>query len=75
MYLLNTYAAGEKKLKGFETVDIFNKLKKYQKNIYLIGEKNLNKVLYKETNKKNIIIFMGAGSITKIASNFMKINE
>ena len=48
---------------------------KSKKNIFYIKEKDLNKSIYKETNKKNIIIFMGAGSITKIASNFLKINE
>ena len=36
---------------------------------------NLNKIIYNETINNNIIIFMGAGSISKIASNFMKIND
>ncbi len=75
LYLLDTYSAGEKKINGFETIDIYKKLKKYKKNIYYVGKNNLNSFLYKETNKKNIIIFMGAGSISKIASNFMKTNE
>ena len=35
----------------------------------------LNKIIYNETLNKNIIIFMGAGSISKMASNFMEINE
>ena len=55
--------------------DIFNHLTKSKKNIFYVKEKHLNKSIYKETNKKNLIIFMGAGSISKIASNFLKINE
>ena len=75
LYLLDTYSAGEKIIKGFETKDIFNHLIKSKKNIFYVKEKHLNKSIYKETNKKNLIIFMGAGSISKIASNFLKINE
>ena len=75
MYLLETYSAGEKKIKGFESKNIYLKLKKLNKNIVYVGKRNLNKIIYKETTKKNIIIFMGAGSISKIANNFMKINE
>ncbi len=75
LYLLDTYSAGEKKIKGFETKNIYSHLIKSKKNIFYIKENDLNKKIYKETNKKNIIIFMGAGSITKIASNFLKINE
>ena len=75
LYLLDTYSAGEKKIRGFETKNIYNHLIKSKKNIFYIKEKDINKNIHKETNKKNIIIFMGAGSITKIASNFLKINE
>ena len=32
LYLLETYSAGEKKIKGFETKDIYNKIKKLKKN-------------------------------------------
>ena len=39
-----------------------------------MSNKNLNNIIYNETKKNNIIIFMGAGSISKIANNFMKIN-
>ena len=75
LYLLETYSAGEKKIKGFETKDIYNKLRKNKKNVVYVRKKNLNKIIFKETYQKNIIIFMGAGSISKIASNFVKINE
>jgi len=75
LYLIDTYSAGEKKIKGFETKDIYNKLVKFNKNVFYVRKNNLNKFVYKETNRENIIIFMGAGSISKIASNFVKINE
>ena len=75
LYLLETYSAGEKKIKGYETKDIYNKLQKLKKNVIYIRKNNLNNIVYKETYQQNIIIFMGAGSISKIASNFVKINE
>ncbi len=75
LYLLETYSAGEKKIKGFETKDIYNKLRKLKKNVVYLEKDNLNKIIYSETYRQNIIIFMGAGSISKIASNFVKINE
>ncbi len=75
LYLLDTYPAGEKIIKGFETKDLYNKLLNIQKNVSYIDEHNLNKIVLKETNKNNIIIFMGAGSISKIASKFVKNNE
>ncbi len=75
LYLLDTYSAGEKKIKGFESIDLFSNLIKINKNIVYVGKKSLNKLIYRETSQKNIIIFMGAGSISKKAINFMKINE
>ena len=62
-------------IKGFETKDIYNKLLKLKKNVVYVRKNNLNNIVYKETYQQNIIIFMGAGSISKIASNFVKINE
>ena len=74
LYLLDTYAAGEKILKGYETKNIFMKLKKKNRIVDYISNKNLNNIIYNETKKNNIIIFMGAGSISKIAHNFIQIN-
>ena len=74
LYLLDTYAAGEKILKGYETKNIFMKLKKKNVIVDYISNKNLNSIIYNETKKNNLIIFMGAGSISKIAHNFMKVN-
>ena len=74
LYLLDTYSAGEKILKGFETKNIFIELKKKNRKVEYMSNKNLNSIIYNETKKNNIIIFMGAGSISKIAHNFIKIN-
>ena len=74
LYLLDTYSAGEKVLKNYETKNIFMKLKKNNKKVKYSSNKNLNSIIYNETKKNNIIIFMGAGSISKIAHNFININ-
>ncbi len=75
LYLLDTYSAGEKILKGYESTNIYAELKKINKNVVYVGNKNLNKLIYQETVNNKIIIFMGAGTINKIANNFIKINE
>jgi len=75
LYILDTYAAGEKKIKGFESKDLYLRLKKLNNNLVYIGKQNLNKIIYRQTNQNNIIIFMGAGSISKLANNFIKTNE
>ena len=74
LYLLDTYSAGEKILKGYETKNIFIKLKKKNRKVEYTSIKKLNNIIYNETKKNNIIIFMGAGSISKIAHNFIKNN-
>ena len=75
LYLLDTYSAGEKIIKGYESKNIYFKLKKIYKNVVYVANKNLNKIIYNETLNNKIILFMGAGSISKIASNFVQINE
>jgi len=75
LFLLDTYSAGEKIIKGYESKNIYLKLKKVNKNVVYVGKKNLNKLIYNETKNNKIILFMGAGSISKIAHNFIKINE
>ena len=73
LYLLKTYKAGERTIRGATSKDIFKKLSSINQNsIYIENEINLNKELLKETIKKNLIIFMGAGSITKIAKDFVQ---
>ncbi len=71
--LLKTYPAGEKKIKGATSKDIYNKLIKKNKNIiYLSNSNNLNYYLKKSSVKNNIIIFMGAGTITNIAKTYFE---
>ena len=71
---MDTYSAGEKVLKGYETKNIFMKLKKKNIRVQYMLSENLNSTIYNETKKRSIIIFMGAGSISKIAYNFIKLN-
>tara|TARA_B100000989_G_scaffold224647_1_gene172010 strand:- start:1116 stop:2420 length:1305 start_codon:yes stop_codon:yes gene_type:complete len=72
LILLETYPAGEKKIKGATSKDIFLKILKNNKNtIYLKTISDLHKSLEVHTMKKNNIIFMGAGSITNIAKDYI----
>ena len=75
LYLLDTYSAGEKKIKGFESKDLYLSLKRKNKKIFYVGKNELNQIIYKETVKNNIIIFMGAGSVSNMASDFLQIND
>ncbi len=71
LIILETYGAGERKIRGFTSKDLFKKLDKNKKNlIHVKNDSKLNKILIKYTNKKCIILFMGAGSITKLAKEF-----
>ena len=73
LYILKTYSAGEKIIKNATSKKLFINLRKKNKNVkYVINEKKLFEMLQKQTNKNCLIIFMGAGSITKDAYNFMK---
>jgi len=74
VFLLDVYPAGEEPLNGFESNDLKNGLLKYgHKNVLYIESK---KALIKETLKiispHDIIICLGAGSITKIANTLEK---
>ena len=61
----------KKKIKGYESSDLNKKIKKNNANvIYLNNEKKLNTVLSKYLDTDCLILFMGAGSITKLARNF-----
>ena len=75
LYLLDTYSAGEKEIKGFGSKDLYISLKRKKKKIFYVGKGDLSQMIYKDTTKKNLIIFMGAGSVSSMASNFMKIDE
>ena len=73
LYILQTYPAGEKLIKNATANKLcLNLLKKNKNAIYVDKEKHLYNYLYKHTFHKKLIIFMGAGSISKIAYNFLK---
>ena len=73
LIILKTYPAGEKSIKGYTSVDIYNKLLIRNKRIIYLPEiNNLDECLTHYTRKKNTIIFMGAGSISNIAKNYLK---
>ena len=74
VFLLDVYPAGEEPLKGFESTDLKNGLLKYgHKNVsYLESKKSLIRETLKIINPNDIIICLGAGSITKIANTLEK---
>ncbi len=72
LFLLETYSAGEKIIKGATSKDIFSKILKKNKNTtYLKNIGDLNKLMKPHTMHQNTIIFMGAGSISSIAKKYL----
>ena len=72
LIILETYSAGEKKITGATSKDIYRKLSKINiKVTYLDKINKLDSTLINFTYDKNTIIFMGAGSITNIAKKFV----
>ncbi len=72
LFLLETYSAGEKMIKGATSKDIYSKILKKNKNtIYLKNIGDLNKLMKPYTLHKNTIVFMGAGSISSIAKKYL----
>ena len=74
VFLLDVYPAGEEPLKGFESTDLKNGLLKYgHKNVsYIESKKALIRETLKIISPHDIIICLGAGSITKIANTLVK---
>ena len=74
VFLLDVYPAGEEPLKGFESNDLKNGLLKYgHKNVLYIESKDaLIRETLKTISPHDIIICLGAGSITKIANTLEK---
>ncbi len=71
LILLETYSAGEKKMKGGTTKDIFLRLKGSKRNVVHVKDINkLNIHLKQYILSNNTIIFMGAGSISNIAKKY-----
>ena len=71
LYILKTYSAGEKILKKATTEKLFIKLLKNNRNVvYVNKEFKLKNYLNKHIYNNGVILFMGAGSITKLANDF-----
>ncbi len=72
LFLLETYSAGEKIIKGATSKDIFSKILKKNKNTtFLKNIGDLNKLMKPHTMNQNTIVFMGAGSISSIAKKYL----
>tara|TARA_B100000029_G_scaffold10172_1_gene11111 strand:- start:1239 stop:2636 length:1398 start_codon:yes stop_codon:yes gene_type:complete len=72
LVLTNIYPAGEKEIKNLN-LTFLNKIKRNSNNtiIRINDKKELFPILNPYMNKKNLIIFMGAGSITNWAKDFI----
>ena len=69
VFLLDVFPAGEKVIKDFESLDLEEGLTKYgHKNVtYVKDSRILAKYLLPQINSGDLIICLGAGTITKIA--------
>ena len=73
LYILDIYPAGEKRIKKINSKKIVKIIKEKNKSAHYISKKeNINKVLSKYYNDENLIVFMGAGSITHLANSIIK---
>jgi len=76
LYIMDIYPAGEKPIKGINSINLVKKIKNKNKNtFYLSKTDNLQHKLTPYFKNKNIIIFMGAGSITLYAENLINNNN
>ena len=72
LILLETYAAGEKIIRGATSKNIYQNILRRNRNILFLKDiNNLEKSLKEHTLNKNTIIFMGAGSISNLAKQYI----
>jgi len=74
LFISDIYAAGEKPLKGINALKLVRDIsKKGKKNVYYLNNlNNLSSSLSPFYEKKNLVIFMGAGSISQSANDLIK---
>ena len=74
LFISDIYSAGEKPLKGINSFNLVKDISnRGAKNVfYLNNLNNLNSILSSFYEKENLIIFMGAGSISKWANDLIK---
>ena len=72
LYLLDIYPAGEKSIKKINSKNLIKQIRKKNKQAYyLSSSSNIYNKLSKYYLDNNLIIFMGAGSITYEAYNLI----
>lgn len=70
LYILDIYSAGEKPIKDINSKNLVNRLKKNNRKIFYLNKaEKLELTLKPYFDDENIIVFMGAGSITHMAQN------
>ena len=76
LFVSDIYSAGEQSIKNLSSLKLVKDLKKTNsKEIYYLKEpKKIYQVLSKYYEEKNLIIFMGAGSVSQWAHKLMKKN-
>jgi len=76
LYIYDIYPAGEKKIKNINSVKLVKDLKIFKNKVYYLNKSaNLNSELESYFYEKNLIIFMGAGSITNEANKLVEKND
>ena len=74
MYILDIYSAGEKPIVNINSKILAKKIRMKNKNtFYVQNTNNLEFLLEEHFNDENIIVFMGAGSISNLAHNLVSI--
>ena len=71
---MDIYSAGEKPLRGINALKLVRDISKrgFKNVFYLNNPQNLHSTLSTFFEKENLIIFMGAGSISQWANDFME---
>ena len=76
LYICDIYPAGEKPIKKINSIQLVKDIKQKNSKVYYLNKnEDINKTLSSYYNDKNLIIFMGAGSITYEAHKLIKKNN
>ena len=76
LYVLDIYAAGENSIKKINSKNIVKDLRKKKQQVFYISKnEDINKILSSFYDDNNLIVFMGAGSITHKAHKLIKENN